>query len=96
MGGLVVAYALSPVDLIPDFIPVLGYLDEVVLLPVLIWLTVRLIPPDVLDESRRKAHDWIERRGSKPISVAGGVAIMAIWVVIAGALAVWAVEAFNR
>ena len=51
----VVAYALSPIDLIPDFIPVLGYLDDVLLLPGLIWLTIKLLPPDVLQECRSQA-----------------------------------------
>lgn len=55
MGTIVVAYALSPVDLIPDFIPVLGYLDDAVLLPLGMWLTVRLIPPAILAESRARA-----------------------------------------
>ena len=55
LGAFVVAYALSPIDLIPDFIPVLGYLDDVIVLPALIWLTVRLLPPDVLAECRAQA-----------------------------------------
>ena len=53
--GLVVAYALSPIDLIPDFIPVLGYLDDLLLIPLGIALAVRLIPPDVLAEHRSNA-----------------------------------------
>src|SRR3954452_6217660 len=52
---LVVAYALSPIDLIPDFIPVLGYLDDLILLPIGIWFTLKLIPPIVMDEARQKA-----------------------------------------
>jgi uncharacterized membrane protein YkvA (DUF1232 family) len=56
IGAFVVAYALSPIDLIPDFIPVIGYLDEVVLLPGLIWLAVRLLPDDVLRESRQEGR----------------------------------------
>ena len=55
LGMFVVAYALSPIDLIPDFIPVLGYLDDVLLLPGLIWLTIKLLPPDVLQECRSQA-----------------------------------------
>ena len=65
---LVVAYALSPIDLIPDFIPVLGYLDDVLLLPGLIWLAVRLLPPAVLDDSRALppvAHEPTGRSGLK-------------------------------
>ena len=52
LGVLVVAYALSPIDLIPDLIPVLGYLDDVLLLPALIWLAIRLLPSTVLTECR--------------------------------------------
>ena len=56
MAGLVAAYALSPIDLIPDFIPVLGYLDDVVLVPAGILLAVRMIPPDVMRELRTEAE----------------------------------------
>ena len=52
---LVLAYALSPLDLIPDFIPVLGYLDDLLLVPAGLWLALRLLPPAVLDDARREA-----------------------------------------
>ena len=68
LGAFVVAYALSPIDLIPDFIPVLGYVDDVLLLPALIWLTVRLLPPDVLADSRKQADVWMQAQGRKPAS----------------------------
>lgn len=54
--GLALAYAVSPVDLIPDFIPVLGHLDDVLLVPLLIWLALRLIPKDVLAEHRSRSE----------------------------------------
>jgi uncharacterized membrane protein YkvA (DUF1232 family) len=54
-AALVAAYALSPIDLIPDFIPVLGYLDELILLPAAIWVTLRLIPDGVLGNARERA-----------------------------------------
>lgn len=85
----VVAYALSPIDLIPDFIPVLGYLDDVILLPVLIWLTVRALPAAVLADARARAADWTASAGSRPRSVAGGVAVVAIWVLAAVAALYW-------
>jgi uncharacterized membrane protein YkvA (DUF1232 family) len=61
LAGLIVAYALSPIDLIPDFIPVLGYLDEVILLPLGIWLVLRLIPDAVLSDARRRAEHAVEQ-----------------------------------
>ena len=89
LGVFVVAYALSPIDLIPDFIPILGYLDDVILLPVLIWLTVRMIPADVLAECRQQADRWMAETGTKPRSVAGAVAIVLIWIVASAAAAYW-------
>ena len=71
----VVAYALSPIDLIPDFIPVLGYLDDV-LLPGMIWLAVRLLPPAVLEDSRLRAEAWMTEQGRKPVSKVGAAVIV--------------------
>jgi uncharacterized membrane protein YkvA (DUF1232 family) len=73
------AYALSPIDLIPDFIPVLGYLDDLVLLPLAILLVVRLVPPEVMADLRAEA----ERRltGDRPRSMAGAVFIVMVWLV---------------
>lgn len=56
LAGITVAYALSPIDLIPDFIPVLGYLDDVIILPALIALTIKFIPKDVFDRYRKEAE----------------------------------------
>lgn len=78
---LVAAYALSPIDLIPDFIPVLGYLDDVILVPLGLLLVIRLIPPDLLEEFRTAAA-LAEQR---PVShIAAGVIIF-IWVASAAA-----------
>jgi uncharacterized membrane protein YkvA (DUF1232 family) len=78
----VVAYALSPIDLIPDFIPVLGQLDELIILPAGIWLVVRFIPPDVMNEHRAAAAVAEQM----PRSMAGALMIVLIWIVlIAGA-----------
>jgi len=85
----VVAYALSPIDLIPDFIPVLGYLDDVLLLPALIWLAVRLLPPRVVEESRGKAEVWMTEQGKKPTSKAGAVVIVLVWAAVAYAAWRW-------
>ena len=79
IGVFVVAYALSPIDLIPDFIPVLGYVDDVLLLPVLIWLTIKLLPADVLVECRSQADEWIATKGRKPTSKIGACLIVLMW-----------------
>jgi uncharacterized membrane protein YkvA (DUF1232 family) len=89
LAAFVVAYALSPIDLIPDFIPVLGYVDDVLLLPALIWLALRLLPPGVLAASRAQAQDWLERRAARPRSLAGAAVIVAAWVAAAALLAAW-------
>lgn len=86
---VVVAYALSPIDLIPDFVPILGYVDDVMLLPALIWLAVRLLPGAVLEESRAKANSWLATRGSKPRSYAGAAAIVALWLGLTAATGYW-------
>ncbi len=83
----VVAYALSPIDLIPDFIPVLGYLDDLLLLPLGIWLAVRLMPPAILSECRAQAQAWDNQ--PRPVSRAGAVAVVLIWILAAAAVAYW-------
>ena len=89
LGLFVVAYALSPIDLIPDFIPVLGYVDDVLMLPSLIWLTLQLLPPDVLTECRGQADVWMQTQGAKPRSMAGPVLVVALWLLVGAALWVW-------
>ena len=66
LAAALVAYAFSPIDLIPDFIPVLGYLDELILLPAGIWLVLQLVPQDVLAECREQAARWLEEKQSRP------------------------------
>lgn len=93
LAAFVVAYALSPVDLIPDFIPVLGYVDDLLLLPALIWLALRWLPAQVLRDSRHQAEAWLAERRARPRSRAGAAAIIAIWLACAWALAAWVVAA---
>ena len=81
LGVFVVAYALSPIDLIPDFIPVLGYVDDVLLLPGLIWLAIRLLPSSVLTQCRDQADEWMRAQGAKPTSRMGAVLVVLLWVV---------------
>jgi uncharacterized membrane protein YkvA (DUF1232 family) len=79
-----VAYALSPIDLIPDFIPVIGLVDDLIFIPMALAVAVRLIPDDVLADCRTRAGEIAERRTSR----AAATAIVAIWLALA-ALAVW-------
>lgn len=78
LAACIVAYAVSPIDLIPDPIPVLGYLDDVILLPVGIWLVVRWIPPQVLAECRRRAED--EPLRHPRLRWVGGLVVLVLWV----------------
>ncbi len=75
VAGAVAAYALSPIDLIPDFIPVLGYLDDLILVPLGILLAIRLVPHALMSEFRLAA----EQRSTRPASRAGLAFILAIW-----------------
>jgi uncharacterized membrane protein YkvA (DUF1232 family) len=92
VAACVAAYALSPIDLIPDFIPVLGYLDDVIIVPFGILLAVRLVPADVMAELRDEA----ERRAARPVSRIGAIAIVVIWLSAAAALAWWAGDVLQR
>lgn len=83
-AGCVAAYALSPIDLIPDFIPVLGYLDDIVLVPLGILAAVRMVPPPLMAEFRATAASRVGR----PISRISAAVIIAIWVA-SGALLIW-------
>jgi len=89
----IVGYALSPVDLIPDFIPVLGYLDDIVLLPIGIWVALKMIPPAVLAECRQQA---LKRLNTDQLqSVAATAVVIAVWILLLGlslACIVWLVQ----
>jgi uncharacterized membrane protein YkvA (DUF1232 family) len=74
-----VAYALSPVDLIPDFIPVLGYLDDLIIVPVLVWLALKLIPIDAMNQAKDQAVEWINSNKSKPTSYVGLLFVLIVW-----------------
>ncbi|WP_223456027.1 MULTISPECIES: YkvA family protein [unclassified Pseudomonas] len=76
----VVAYALSPIDLIPDFIPVLGYLDDVIILPLGILLAIRLMPTKVLGECQLKANEWEKGQVKRPVNRVAAVLIVLVWV----------------
>lgn len=82
LAGITIAYALSPVDLVPDFIPVLGYLDDIILLPMLVALTIKFIPQDVFERNRKQAEGmW---QDGKPKKWYYAIPIIVIWIVIIG------------
>ena len=83
-AALVAAYALSPIDLIPDFIPVLGLLDELILLPAAVWVILRFIDPEIIAEHRASATEIAAR----PVSVWGAAVVIGVWLAVA-ALMMW-------
>lgn len=76
---LVVSYALNPIDLIPDFIPVLGLLDDLILLPAFIWLIIRLVPEEAYQQSRTQAQAFENANEKRPSSRLAGAVIVGIW-----------------
>jgi len=88
----IAAYAFSPIDLIPDFVPVLGYLDDLILIPIGIALAIKLVPHQVLADCRARAQETIQN--GKPVSRVAGAVIVLIWLVLAALCIVWAYEAF--
>lgn len=76
---MVVGYALSPIDLIPDFIPILGYVDDLILLPLGIALVIRMIPPHIMEECRVQASKATE--ASAPRSMTAAVVIVLLWMI---------------
>ncbi len=86
----IVAYAFSPIDLIPDFIPVLGYLDDLILVPLGIVVAIRLVPPEVLAECRRRTQGAAALDG--PNSRAAAIVIIALWLVLGSLCVLWAYQ----
>ncbi|WP_332811284.1 YkvA family protein [Sphingomonas sp.] len=90
-GLFITAYALSPLDLIPDFIPVLGLLDDALLIPLGLWLFTRMLPPGLFDECRAEA----ERVSQEPRSWVGALIIVCLWLVAAALLYRLLASAYN-
>lgn len=88
----IVAYAFSPIDLIPDFVPVLGYLDDLILIPIGIALAIRMVPSSVLAECRARAQEVMSQ--GKPVNRIAGAVIVVIWIALTALFAVWAYETF--
>ena len=80
LAGAVVAHTFSPIDLIPDFIPVLGYLDDLIITPGGIWLALKMIPPEVMAESREKANAALH--AEKPKNWVAAAVIVLIWLTL--------------
>ena len=84
-AGITVVYALSPIDLVPDFIPVLGYLDDVILLPALVALTIKFIPKDIMERNRMLSEDmW---KDGKPKKWYYSIPIILLWLLLIGIIA---------
>ncbi len=92
-AALVVGYAFSPIDLIPDPIPVLGYLDDLILVPLGAALALKVIPPEVLAESRERAREVMST--GKPTNWAAAAVIIAIWLLLAAMAVVLIVRTFG-
>jgi len=84
LAAFVAAYALSPIDLIPDFIPVLGWLDDLLIVPAGIWLAVRWVPPALMAEFRQRAVVQ-----GRPRSLAAATVILALWLAALGLILWW-------
>lgn len=94
LAGLVVAYAFSPIDLVPDFIPVLGYLDDLILVPLGIALVLKMIPENVMSECRKQAQ--AEMQSGKPTNWVMAVIIIVIWILLAFLCIRWLLGVFGR
>jgi len=93
-AACVVGYAFSPIDFIPDPIPVFGYLDDLILIPLGIWLALKMIPPDVLSECRIKAKEIIKQ--GKPVNKTAAVIIVLIWISLAGLAVFYGYRLINQ
>jgi len=86
-AACVVAYAFSPIDLIPDFIPVLGYLDDLVLVPLGVLLALRLMPAAVLADCRARSHEIMAQ--GQPVNWPAAIVVVALWLFFAILILVW-------
>jgi uncharacterized membrane protein YkvA (DUF1232 family) len=93
LAAAVAAYAFSPIDLIPDFIPVLGLLDDLLLVPLGVWLTLKLVPPEVMLECRGQAAKWMADQAPRPRSHVAAAIIVGTWLAALALLGWWLVRA---
>jgi len=90
LAAVIAAYAFSPIDLIPDFVPVVGYLDDLVIVPVGIWAAIKLVPPEVLVDCRARAARAVD--GEQPVSRAAAAVIVLLWLALAALGIAWFLE----
>jgi uncharacterized membrane protein YkvA (DUF1232 family) len=93
-AACVAAYAFSPIDLIPDFIPVLGYLDDLILVPLGVALALKMIPAPVMAECRMKAQETLSQ--GKPVNKLAAAAIVVVWLSLAALAVIWIVKLMGR
>lgn len=93
-AGLVAAYAFSPIDLIPDFIPILGYLDDLILVPLGIRLALKMIPAEVMAECRIRSQEML--KNGKPTNWLVASLIILVWLVILFLVGYWVFRLFNQ
>lgn len=79
LAAAITAYALSPIDLIPDFIPVLGYVDDLIIVPAGVWLLIKIMPEHVLIECRAESDKWFQQHSRKPRSIVGLTIVLMLW-----------------
>jgi uncharacterized membrane protein YkvA (DUF1232 family) len=87
--------SFSPIDLIPDFIPIIGFLDDLLLVPAGIWVALKLIPAHALERGREQAKAWLAAKREEPRNIAMAIAIGLVWAVAAVLLGWWAWEAYS-
>ncbi len=93
-AACVVGYAFSPIDLIPDPIPVLGYLDDLVIIPIGVWLALKMIPAEVMADSRIRARERLQQK--KPVNWVAGALILLIWITLAALFVRFAWQFFRK
>lgn len=94
LASCVVAYAFSPIDLIPDFIPIIGYLDDLLIVPLGIFLVLKMIPKPVIEECRQKAELTINQ--DKPTNWTAAVIIVITWLLVGILIAIWVAKVWKR
>jgi uncharacterized membrane protein YkvA (DUF1232 family) len=92
--GLVLAYTFSPIDLIPDFIPVLGYVDDLILVPLGIALAIKMIPPQVMADARGRVDELLEQ--GKPVIRGGALIIIGVWLIVLGFVVWFVLKTINN